>query len=55
MPINTSSSDEGVTGAAKFVTSAVGVRFLLFTISFSFFSFATTYLLENEEVCGGAT
>jgi hypothetical protein len=25
MPINTSSSDEGVTGAAKFVTSTVGV------------------------------
>ena len=25
MPINTSSSDEGATGAAKFVTSAVGV------------------------------
>jgi len=24
MPINTSSSDEGVTGAAKFVTSAIG-------------------------------
>lgn len=26
MPINTSSSDEGVTGAAKFVTSTLGVR-----------------------------
>lgn len=30
MPINTSSSDEGVTGAAKFVTSAVGVRYVYY-------------------------
>lgn len=36
MPINTSSSDTGVTGAAKFVTSTVGVRFLVPTLSFSF-------------------
>ena len=36
MPINTSSSDTGVTGAAKFVTSTVGVRFLVPTLSFPF-------------------